>query len=160
MAAANSLQTRPSHSARIAPNSQPSMHCGPPMAPMIRGIVINGPTPTMLLMLRAVACRRPKLRTKPYFSLILSRLFSKVPASVAEFAAAKMGGSRSSVNDGESAVGARERRYQAPDGHAGNFSVVGHGLSGLVVDLPAKSAALFPAHAFGPGEEGFALRVT
>ena len=68
MAAASSLQTRPSHNASTAPNSQPSMHCGPPMEAMISGMVMNGPTPTMLDMLRAEACSRPKPRIKPVLS--------------------------------------------------------------------------------------------
>ena len=42
------------------------------MDAMISGIVMNGPTPTMLLMLSAVACSRPKPRCRPYFSLIWS----------------------------------------------------------------------------------------
>src|SRR5216117_2920012 len=70
MAAASSLQTRPSHNARIAPSTQPSMHCGPPIAAMISGIVMNGPTPTMLLMLSAVASSVPKLRTRPLSSFM------------------------------------------------------------------------------------------
>src|SRR5580765_4977034 len=45
---------------------------------MIRGMVMNGPTPTMLLMLRAVACRRPKPRTRPCSSLEGGGVFSKV----------------------------------------------------------------------------------
>ncbi len=36
------------------------MHCGPPIDAMISGIVMNGPTPTMLLMLSAVACSSPE----------------------------------------------------------------------------------------------------
>ena len=55
IAAASSLHTKPSHSASTPPTSHPSMHCGPPMEAMISGMVMNGPTPTMLLMLRAVA---------------------------------------------------------------------------------------------------------
>ena len=69
MAAASSLQTKPSHSARIAPITQPSMHCGPPIAAMINGMVTNTPTPTMLLMLSAVAWSNPMPRTKPWLSM-------------------------------------------------------------------------------------------
>lgn len=50
------------------------MHCGPPIDAMISGIVMNGPTPTMLLMLRAVACTRPNPRTSASFSAIGSPL--------------------------------------------------------------------------------------
>src|SRR5438309_1525147 len=70
MAVASSLQTMPSQIERIVPASHPSMHCGPPMAAMIRGIVMNGPNPTMLVMLRAVDSMRPSPRTRPYFFLI------------------------------------------------------------------------------------------
>src|SRR6516165_3175920 len=82
MAAASSLQTRPSQSARTAPSSQPSMHCGPPMEAMINGMVMNGPTPTMLLMLSAVAWRSPKPRTSPCSSVDRLRVFSKFSASI------------------------------------------------------------------------------
>src|SRR4051812_6638358 len=64
MAAASSAHTRPSHSARMEPSSHPSMHCGPPIALIISGMVMKGPTPTMLHMLRAVACNCPKLRSR------------------------------------------------------------------------------------------------
>ena len=65
MDAASSLQTRPSHSAMTAPSTQPSMHCGPPIDAMMSGMVMNGPTPTMLLMLSAVASSRPRPRIRP-----------------------------------------------------------------------------------------------
>src|SRR6188474_1565402 len=45
-----------------APTHHPSSDWGPPMAAINRGIVMNGPIPTMLAMLRAVASRRPKPR--------------------------------------------------------------------------------------------------
>src|SRR5712672_2590023 len=63
MLAANSEQTKPSHIANRAPNIQPSMACGPPIAPMMSGRVMNGPTPTMSSMLRITAVRRPIPRT-------------------------------------------------------------------------------------------------
>jgi hypothetical protein len=40
------------------------MHCGPPIDAMISGMVMNGPTPTMLLMLSAAAWRSPKPRMR------------------------------------------------------------------------------------------------
>ena len=43
--------------------SQPSSACGPPIADMSRGIVMNGPAPSMLVMLSAVAGSRLKRRT-------------------------------------------------------------------------------------------------
>src|SRR6266849_4383821 len=70
MAVANSLQTIPSQIERIEPASHPSMHCGPPMEAMIRGMVTNGPNPTILVMLSAVDSIRPNPRTRPYFFLI------------------------------------------------------------------------------------------
>src|SRR5262245_47723505 len=44
--------------------SQPISDCGPLSADISNGIVMNGPTPTILLMFRAVACRSPKRRCK------------------------------------------------------------------------------------------------
>src|SRR6185295_20185646 len=41
---------------------QPSIACGPPSAVISSGIVMNGPTPIMLIMLSAVAWTRPKRR--------------------------------------------------------------------------------------------------
>src|SRR5437667_14991 len=70
MAVASSLQTMPSQIERMVPASQPSMHCGPPMAAMMRGMVTNGPNPTMLVMLSAVDSSRPNPRTRPYLFLI------------------------------------------------------------------------------------------
>ena len=70
MAVASSLQTIPSQIARIVPASHPSIHCGPPMAAMMRGIVMNGPIPTMLVIFSAMASSSPKPRTSPYFFLI------------------------------------------------------------------------------------------
>ena len=60
----SSAQTMPSLIAIKTPTSHPSMHCGPPIVAMIRGMVINGPIPTMLDMFRAVACRSPNLRSR------------------------------------------------------------------------------------------------
>ena len=45
--------------AKIAPRIQPSMACGPPMAPTISGMVMNGPTPIMSIMFSAVALLTP-----------------------------------------------------------------------------------------------------
>ena len=47
-----------------APNIQAKIHCGPCMAPTINGKVINGPIPTMSIMLMAVACVSDKPRSK------------------------------------------------------------------------------------------------
>src|SRR5690348_17156225 len=43
---------------------QPNNACGPPIAVMRSGIVMNGPTPIMFAMLSAVAGRRPKRRLR------------------------------------------------------------------------------------------------
>src|SRR6266542_5740964 len=42
--------------------SHPSIACGPPRAVMSRGIVMNGPTPIMFVMLSAVAWSKPNRR--------------------------------------------------------------------------------------------------
>ena len=42
----------------------PSIACGPPSAVNSSGIVMNGPIPIMLIMLRAVAWRSPKRLVK------------------------------------------------------------------------------------------------
>src|SRR5215203_3023888 len=39
------------------------MMCGPPIAVTMNGMVKNGPTPTMPMMLVAVACSRPMPRS-------------------------------------------------------------------------------------------------
>ena len=39
------------------------MTCGPFMAATMKGMVRNGPTPTMLMTLVAVACSRPIARS-------------------------------------------------------------------------------------------------
>src|SRR5271167_359885 len=62
MAAPNSAQISPSHSASTAPAIQPSMACGPPAALTISGMVMNGPTPIMSIMLSVVAPVRPTPR--------------------------------------------------------------------------------------------------
>src|ERR1035441_3015074 len=62
MAAPNSAQTRPSHRAKTAPKTQPSMACGPPAALTISGIVMNGPTPIMSIMFSVVAPASPTPR--------------------------------------------------------------------------------------------------
>src|SRR5207248_8897027 len=56
----------PSQSASTAPRIQPSMACGPPMAPTMRGMVMKGPTPIMSIMLRAVALVRVSSRARPW----------------------------------------------------------------------------------------------
>ena len=45
-------------------SSQPSMACGPFMADISAGMVMNGPTPIMFVMFSAVAWSRPKRRSK------------------------------------------------------------------------------------------------
>src|SRR5690242_1271856 len=62
MAAPSSAQTSPSQTANTAPKIQPSIACGPPMAEMINGIVMNGPTPIMSVMFSAVALTTPTPR--------------------------------------------------------------------------------------------------
>src|ERR1035437_2651420 len=62
MAAPNSAQTRPSQRAKTAPKIQPSMACGPPAALTISGMVMNGPTPIMSIMLSVVAPASPTPR--------------------------------------------------------------------------------------------------
>src|SRR4051812_25437783 len=52
----------PSQTTMTRATSQPSMACGLPSADMRSGIVMNGPTPIMLVMLSAVAPSRPKRR--------------------------------------------------------------------------------------------------
>ena len=59
MAAPSSAHTRPSQMANTAPRIQPSIACGPPIAPTIRGMVMNGPTPIMSIMFSAVALPTP-----------------------------------------------------------------------------------------------------
>src|SRR5207244_10982925 len=54
----------PSNRTMSAPTDQPSSDCGPAIAAINRGIVMKGPTPTMLAMLRAVAWSRPKPRVR------------------------------------------------------------------------------------------------
>jgi len=60
IAAPSSLHTRPSQTTMTSATTQPSIACGPPSADMSSGIVMNGPIPTMLIMLSAVAWTRPK----------------------------------------------------------------------------------------------------
>ena len=55
MAAPSSLQTMPSQITMTSATIQPSMAWGPPSALINSGIVMNGPIPIMLIMLRAVA---------------------------------------------------------------------------------------------------------
>src|SRR2546430_183783 len=65
MAAPNSAHTRPSQTANSAPAIHPSIACGPPIALTISGMVMNGPTPIMSIMLSAVALPRPIPRIRP-----------------------------------------------------------------------------------------------
>ena len=48
--------------ASSAPKIHPNIAWGPPMVASMRGMVMNGPTPTTLEMLSAVACSNPKPR--------------------------------------------------------------------------------------------------
>src|SRR5438132_13390725 len=66
MAAPNSAHTSPSQTANSAPTTHPNIACGPPIAPTIRGMVMNGPTPIMSIMLRAVALLRVSSRARPW----------------------------------------------------------------------------------------------
>ncbi len=50
--------------AKIAPRIQPSIACGPPIALTIKGMVMNGPTPIMSIMLSAVALPSPTPRIR------------------------------------------------------------------------------------------------
>src|SRR6267154_2282957 len=63
MAAPSSAHTRPSPIATSAPASHPSVACGPCMVCSRRGIVRNGPTPTMARTLIVVAERKPSRRS-------------------------------------------------------------------------------------------------
>ena len=64
MAAPSSAHTSPSQIANSAPKIHPSIACGPPMAVMINGIVMNGPTPIMSVMFSAVALTTPTPRIR------------------------------------------------------------------------------------------------
>src|SRR5947207_11593920 len=70
MAAPSSLQTIPSGIAIRTATIQPNIAWGPPSADIKSGIVMNGPTPIMFDMFRAVACTNPKRlsRGAPSFS--------------------------------------------------------------------------------------------
>src|SRR5437588_82910 len=63
MAAPSSLQTIPSGIAIRTATIQPNIAWGPPSADIKSGIVMNGPTPIMFDMFRAVAC--PRFRSRP-----------------------------------------------------------------------------------------------
>ncbi len=64
IAAPSSAHTKPSHSARRAPNTQPITACGPPKATTIAGMVMNGPMPHICDMLMAVAWVTPIRRRR------------------------------------------------------------------------------------------------
>src|ERR1039457_4636095 len=76
MAAPSSAQTSPSQSANTAPRIQPSIACGPPAAPTINGMVMNGPTPTMSIMFSVVALASPTPRISSGWSGALLWLMS------------------------------------------------------------------------------------
>src|SRR5579864_1724591 len=63
-AAPNSAVTSPSQTASSAPAIQPRSACGPPIAAMTSGMVMNGPTPIMSIMFIAVALHRPMPRMR------------------------------------------------------------------------------------------------
>src|SRR5580704_6157751 len=65
MAAPSSADTSPSHTANNAPTTHPNMACGPPIALTTSGMVMNGPTPIMSIMLSAVALPSPIPRMRP-----------------------------------------------------------------------------------------------
>ena len=44
----------------ISATAQPIIACGPFMADIRAGMVMNGPTPIMFVMFNAVACNKPK----------------------------------------------------------------------------------------------------
>ena len=64
MAAPNSAQTIPSHSATNAPSTHPRIACGPFIFASRMGMVMNGPTPIISSMLAEVAPSRPTRRTR------------------------------------------------------------------------------------------------
>ena len=64
MAAPNSAQTIPSHSATSAPSTHPRIACGPFIFASRMGMVMNGPTPIISSMLAEVAPSRPMRRTR------------------------------------------------------------------------------------------------
>jgi hypothetical protein len=59
IAAPSSARTSPSQTASTAPAIQPTIACGPENVATISGIVMNGPIPTICVMLIAVAESRP-----------------------------------------------------------------------------------------------------
>ncbi len=59
--------------AKIAPRIHPSMACGPPIAPTIRGMVMNGPTPIMSIMFSAVALLSPTPRMRGWSGRAVGR---------------------------------------------------------------------------------------
>ena len=71
MAAPSSADTSPSQTAKSAPAIHPSIACGPPMALNTSGMVMNGPTPIMSIMLSAVALPNPMPRIRPWESELL-----------------------------------------------------------------------------------------
>jgi len=48
----------------ITATNQPSIPCGPPIAAINAGMVMNGPTPIMLVMFNPVACSKPNRRSR------------------------------------------------------------------------------------------------
>lgn len=61
------------------------------------------------------------------------------------------------IHDGECAIWAGEGRHQTPRRDTCRHAMFRRGRAGLVVDLPRDAAALLPAHAFRPHENGFTL---
>src|SRR5262245_37478967 len=63
------------------------------------------------------------------------------------------------MDDGKAAV-SRHRGRQPPDGNRVLRTALDSGrLADLIEDLPSKRAAFFPASAFRPGEQHFAVAV-
>ena len=69
--APSSAHTRPSHIASTAPIIHPSIACGPCMAMMISGSVMNGPTPIMSSTFSRTAPARLTPRIRPVASMWL-----------------------------------------------------------------------------------------
>src|SRR5215472_19273636 len=65
----------PSHAASTAPSTHPTIACGPPIAPISSGSVMNGPTPIMSSRFSVTAPRsvsvRSSLCSPPFISVSL-----------------------------------------------------------------------------------------
>src|SRR5713101_449406 len=75
IAAPSSDHTKASSVARSAPASHAIKACGPPMARITRELTTNGPMPTISIMFRATASFRPRPRSRPLFSVLLTIVF-------------------------------------------------------------------------------------